>query len=1395
MNQLLAAMNALLALVMGRSASAKGPRRLAGSPAAGRSEHPAPSASIITAGAGRVALGKVRRPIVLGALLLALVTLLLSPGGPVLPQFAEAQTAQTTLVANTGQSPSSTAVITQQYAMGFRLGKHGQGYEISGVGIDLAAVPSDLTVSLWIGSHPGHSPGRGVQRELFEFTNPASFRVGLNKFTAPAGAFAYPNIDYWIVLSGFNTSLSIKQTTSDGEDAGGEPGASLSNSAKIRALGSTGRWASSSSRGSVLLLLAVEGSRRDRGILASSFAQPWGSDQEIISAGDDCCFDIRVGSADRYLIRGLALASDNTTNQSGFFGLPFEFKQGANQLFTLAYASAQGELVSGPESLVSPAGISEWAAPQGATVAGGSSTTYTLKMVIRSIEGDDTGSTRGGVILSRIFGRDDLDDTVEAYAHDAQYYDTPKPPGVTFTDHGDVVNEVPHMAVLGEPLFEAVSNLGQTDSGYHALGSANNKVVSQGFTTGSDAFGRLLGIGVNVEGSNSEFPDGPDSVSVAVHADASGLPGDKLFDLVSPAEYGAGHHFFEAPAGKTLEPETSYVMVWSHVSGTNHRLVKTLGDGEDSPVRRGSSIADAFYHGADLSNLSVSGAGSALEIVVYTDAAPRNATGRPRVFPSAIGAGNLFADISQIADPDGLRYLRPDGNPGDPDDGSGTYDGTHGGWSFQWIRVDGVTAVETIIGGSLTYLPVEADVGNLIKVRVSFTDKKGFAEVVTSLPFGPLAKLARPSEPPTTLVGNAGQTPSATTAISGVYTMGFRLGTHGQGYEITGVSIDLAAVPSSLTVSLYIAGHPELPHSTSRRYKLFDFTNPSSFKVGLNRFTAPEGAFAYQNINYFLVLSNYGASLSIKETTSDGEDTGGDTGAILSNDASSGGSGVLRLAVEGSRRDRGILAANYAQPGYDPVEESVSQEIISVGDRWSHRLVVGAADRFLVRGLSFFADDTTNRGGGFTNPFDLRSGWSDATGGSTGTKLFTLYNTHDVAGMSVWTAPQGATVAGDATYDFVQDLGPDRLGRWSAILSRTWGPYGTGHDTPTAPGATLDFTGDAALPEAAYVAIVGEPLDAMVSNLGRTDNNEVALGDTDKVLSQGFTTGSNATGYRLQGIGVNIEGSGSQYPDGRTSVSVSVHEDASGLPGAKLFDLVSPTEYGPGHSFFEAPPRTRLGRNTDYVLVWRHLGGTEHRLMRTAENGVDAGAAAGSGIANEFYAGSDLNSLTVDSAGDALEFAVYTDVAKVLFVAGAFEVRKGWLHIPEDKNGKPLVEAGGPVPAALRHTRRHIGHVREHRRLQPICPGGCSREHGPGRTGRRSVHPLGHSEDRFGFQGGGLHRSGRRANEHRDDGWHRRADPLAGRRLGESPHADRRHVRRVLRRPVDEPRQGRLRDR
>ena len=475
----------------------------------------------------------------------------------------------------------------------------------------------------------------------------------------------------------------------------------------------------------------------------------------------------------------------------------------------------------------------------------------------------------------------------------------------------------------------------------------------------------------------------------------------------------------------------------------------------------------------------------------------QDATGRPVVLASAEGAGILFADTEDIADGNGL-----------PISGENHVTFT---WSYQWIRVDGGT--QTNVGAnSASYQPVEADVGNLIKVRVSFRDGNNFSEAVTSLPFGPIAELTRTSATPSTLVSNTGQSPSANADITQRYAVGFRLGDHGQGYEISSVSIELAAVPSSLTVSLW-SGAVEGGHSANAATKLFDFADPSSFAVGLNKFTAPAGAFAYQSVNYFIVLSGFGTTLSIKETTSDDEDTGGETGAVIYDKsavralsdtgtwgASGSRAGVLRLAVEGSKRASGILASNYAQPKIDDKgtddtsdDTGLQQEIISVGDNIGFGFELGEADRYLIRGVSFNSDDSTSFGSGFTNPFDLRSG------SRTGAVQFSLTNTRDAPGLPVWTAPQGATVTGGTggqAYAFDQPVGPDdgdeNTRRRDAVLFRVAGAPSDGVDSPAAEG--VSFTGgkgDIAINDP-LMAILGEPLKAMVQNLGRANNSYVS---------------------------------------------------------------------------------------------------------------------------------------------------------------------------------------------------------------------------------------------------------------------------------------------------------------
>ena len=476
-------------------------------------------------------------------------------------------------------------------------------------------------------------------------------------------------------------------------------------------------------------------------------------------------------------------------------------------------------------------------------------------------------------------------------------------------------------------------------------------------------------------------------------------------------------------------------------------------------------------------------------------------------------------------------------------------------YDYQWIRIDAVTAAETAIGdNSNRYRIADADIGHLIKVQVSFADGDNYPESRTSLPFGPIAKPAADRlHAPLTLVSNVGQSNSSTAVITQQYAMGFTLGTHGQGYEISSVSLELAAVPTDLNVSLWISGPEGSPRSGAPSFKLIDFTNPATLKVGLNTFTAPMATLAYQNVNYFIVLSGFGASLSINETTSVAEDAGAETGAHIWDQvglraAGSTGrwssiswrGGVLRLAVEGSRRLRGILAANYAQPTATPT----GQEIISAGDQWSVALATGSADRYLIRGLSMHTDNSTPNGGGISNPMSV---WLDTR--SSSNRQFGMVNTRSYAGLDVWSALPGATVSGNSSYLFGMNLS-NNAARLSSAQTRVFVTTGTASDTPTEPGTTLGVvsTSDAVwgtgLP---LMAVLGEPLYEMVSNDGQTNSLpdvqlSGALASNNKVASQGFTTGSSVRGYRLQGIGVNV----AQAPQGPSEVSVSVHADSGG---------------------------------------------------------------------------------------------------------------------------------------------------------------------------------------------------------------------------------------------------------
>ena len=109
-------------------------------------------------------------------------------------------------------------------------------------------------------------------------------------------------------------------------------------------------------------------------------------------------------------------------------------------------------------------------------------------------------------------------------------------------------------------------------------------------------------------------------------------------------------------------------------------------------------------------------------------AGPTNtpATGAPSIRGTAQVGETLTADITGIADADGL---------------SGET------FTYQWVSGDGTTDTDIEKATGSTYKLVDADQGKAIKVRVTFTDGGGNEETLTSAPTGPVWGDGRPGAP------------------------------------------------------------------------------------------------------------------------------------------------------------------------------------------------------------------------------------------------------------------------------------------------------------------------------------------------------------------------------------------------------------------------------------------------------------------------------------------------------------------------------------------------------------------------------------------------------------------------------------------------------------------------
>ena len=382
-----------------------------------------------------------------------------------------------------------------------------------------------------------------------------------------------------------------------------------------------------------------------------------------------------------------------------------------------------------------------------------------------------------------------------------------------------------------------VSNLGKTASLAALNTSATTTKYAQKFTTGSYANGYSIGA-VDL---GSEVASGT-VVKVSINRDVSGAPGESLYELTNPSDLNTGdvtdNERFTAPDDAFLQASKSYWLVWERVSGSGVASTSfTTDNGEDNGAAVGWSIADSVqeFSGSTWSVYTSSGENPIMQLAI-SGAESRNieATGTILITGVLEQGRKLTADTGGIVDPQGF-------------DASTV--------SYQWLRVDGGVDSPISSANNQTYTIQPADVGKLLKVRVSLSDLAGNTESVTSN----ATKVVQPSSQvitDNTAVSNLSQggTSDLSAGASDLVAQSFLTGSFS--FELR--KVRLALSPDSgatLQVSIYSNNSNSDAPDTSQHV----LTNPVSFSTSIQVFTS-SGYTLAANTRYWVVVEETGGS-------------------------------------------------------------------------------------------------------------------------------------------------------------------------------------------------------------------------------------------------------------------------------------------------------------------------------------------------------------------------------------------------------------------------------------------------------------------------------------------------------------------------------------------------------
>ena len=149
----------------------------------------------------------------------------------------------------------------------------------------------------------------------------------------------------------------------------------------------------------------------------------------------------------------------------------------------------------------------------------------------------------------------------------------------------------------------------------------------------------------------------------------------------------------------------------------HHTLVEDTGSADTGYTDKSAEKGLEYEYRVSARNESGAGEESDWVRVGPASASNNPATGLPTISGTAQVGETLTADITGIADADGLNGES---------------------FTYQWVSGDGTTDTDIENATGSTYTLVAADQGRSVKVRVTFTDDGGNEETLTSAPTAPV---------------------------------------------------------------------------------------------------------------------------------------------------------------------------------------------------------------------------------------------------------------------------------------------------------------------------------------------------------------------------------------------------------------------------------------------------------------------------------------------------------------------------------------------------------------------------------------------------------------------------------------------------------------------------------